>query len=99
MVSNASAYWEEGAGKLLCDRRALLVGSACAAGLLAAPAAIAQAQKDPARRANLSFFDDRPMLDNSGKLPTYRPPDGFRGAGSLSGMDEARLRYIAPFMT
>ncbi len=100
MVPCESSSGEEGAGHLLCDRRAVLAASCCGALALAAPAAAARtAGEGRARKAHLSFFDDRPLLDRSGKMPAYRPPAGFHGASPLADMAEERLRYIMPFMT
>ena len=99
MAMRGSSLEEEGIGGLACDRRALLAGSGCGLLLLAAPAVPLPAAAVVRHDGQLSFFDDRPMVDRSGKLAAYRPPAGFHGARSFPGITEERFRHIVPFMT
>lgn len=95
------------AGDLACNRRALLAGLGCGVLLAGVPAGMAEgisagagaAGMPTPRGGGLAFFGDRPMVDPSGKLPAYRPPAGFRGAGALASADDAQVRYVLPFMT
>lgn len=86
-------------GDLSCDRRALLTGTCCGFLLLGMPIVPARASEGGPAGAQLSFFADRPMMDQSGKLHAYRPPRGFRGGAPVSTLDDERLRRLSPFMT
>jgi len=86
-------------GVFSCDRRGLLASVCCGLLLASALVAAARTTAPTAKGARLSFFDDRPLIDRSGKLPAYQPPKGFRGGAPLSEMDEEGLRRLSPFMT
>ena len=51
-----------------------------------------------AQSARLSFFDDRPMIDRSGQLPAYRPPQGPQ-YGAPYGAPPPEPAYGRPYDT
>jgi hypothetical protein len=99
MVRELSRICATDTGSFSCDRRTLLAGSGGALLLAAVPESMSPASAGLAQSARLSFFDDRPMIDRSGQLPAYQPPQGHRGTGPLASADERRLRYLMPFIT
>lgn len=77
----------------------MLGGTAGGVALLCVPFGIALSGGAASSTAQVAFFGDRPIVDRSGQLPTYRAPSGFRGSGPLASADEARIRFLSPFLT
>ena len=77
----------------------MLAASGLGVLLSALPAGLAHARGGASASPRLSFFDERPMIDHSGQLPAYQPPQGHRGTGPLASADEAALRFVMPFLT
>lgn len=48
-------------------------------------------------RARLSFFADGLIIDPSGTLPIYRPPDGYRGGDAWQALTDADWRSLHPY--
>lgn len=71
----------------MLNRRTFLVFSgvmsgAFGRGAFAAPPAVAA----------VAIHMDKPYLDFTGKVESYRPPDGLRGGQAVSELDELQFR-------
>lgn len=95
-IGAAGGMSETRTGRLIANRRQMLLGASLGALFATAGAAMpAPARMTPMRAGPvLSFHRDEPWLDPAGLASPYRPPHGVRGGAVGAALSDEALRRL-----
>jgi hypothetical protein len=77
-------------------RRAIIGGAVLIAGASALPSIgwAADAAVEPAAVPVVTFHMDGLIVDETGKSPPYRPPNGLRSAAPVEHLSDIEIRWL-----